>query len=64
MSADSDFGVCMFHVRTYNKIAPKGLRRFSADKYEVGPEIQSPDAYILRSHKLHGEEIPASLPTH
>ncbi|MBC6904478.1 ACT domain-containing protein [Saccharophagus sp. K07] len=51
----------MFHVRTYNKIAPKGLRRFSADKYEVGPEIQSPDAYILRSHKLHGEEIPASL---
>lgn len=51
----------MFHIRTYNKIAPKGLRRFGQDKYEVGPEIQNPDAYIVRSHKLHEEEIPASL---
>lgn len=51
----------MFHVKTYNKIAPKGLGRFSSAKYEVGAEISNPDAYVLRSHKLHGEEIPASL---
>lgn len=51
----------MFQIRTYNKIAPKGLGRFSSAKYEVGADIGNPDAYILRSHKLHGEEIPASL---
>lgn len=51
----------MFQIRTYNKIAPKGLGRFSTANYQVGAEIGNPDAYILRSHKLHGEEIPASL---
>jgi D-3-phosphoglycerate dehydrogenase len=51
----------MFHIKTYNKIAPKGLGRFSTAKYEVAAEISNPDAYILRSHKLHGEEIPPSL---
>lgn len=51
----------MFHIKTYNKIAPRGLNRFSSDKYEVGPEIGHPDAYILRSQKLHGEAIPDTL---
>jgi D-3-phosphoglycerate dehydrogenase len=51
----------MFQVRTYNKIAPKGLNRFSSEKYAVGPEIGNPDAYLVRSHKLHGEPIPDSL---
>lgn len=51
----------MFHIKTYNKIAPKGLRRFAAERYTVGAEVSNPDAYILRSHKLHGEEIPSSL---
>jgi D-3-phosphoglycerate dehydrogenase len=51
----------MFHIKTYNKIAPKGLGRFSAENYEVGAEVSNPEAYILRSHKLHGEDIPASL---
>lgn len=51
----------MFHVRTYNKIAPKGLNRFTHDKYEVGPDMGNPDAYLVRSHKLQGESIPDSL---
>ena len=34
----------MFHVRTYNKIASRGLNRFPRDQYEVGPEIGNPDA--------------------
>lgn len=51
----------MFHIRTYNKIAPRGLNRFNAAKYQVGPEVSNPDAYVVRSHKLHGEEIPQSL---
>lgn len=51
----------MFQVKTYNKIADRGLAQFPGDKYEVGPDLANPDAYILRSHKLHGEDIPGSL---
>lgn len=51
----------MLKVKTYNAISSKGLSRFSADKYELGPEVENADAYVLRSHKLHGEPIPASL---
>lgn len=51
----------MFKVKTYNAISSKGLNRFDRDHYEVASEISTPDAYILRSHKLHGEAIPESL---
>lgn len=51
----------MFQIRTYNKISTKGLGRFPQDRYTVGPEVANPDAYILRSQKLHGEEVPANL---
>lgn len=51
----------MFQIKTFNKIAPKGLSQFSTDKYEVSAEIANADAYILRSHKLHGEAMPDSL---
>lgn len=51
----------MFKVRTYNAISPLGLTRFSNDAYQVGPELDQPDALILRSHKLHDEVIPASV---
>ncbi len=51
----------MFKVRTYNQISPLGLNRFDPRRYQVGPEVADPDGYILRSHKLHGEEVPASV---
>lgn len=51
----------MFKVKTYNAISSKGLNRFERDLYEVASEISTPDAYVLRSHKLHGEEIPSTL---
>lgn len=51
----------MFQIRTYNKISDKGLSRFSPECYTVGADIAAPDAYVLRSQKLHGEEIPAGL---
>jgi D-3-phosphoglycerate dehydrogenase len=51
----------MFKVKTYNAISSKGLNRFDRDQYEVASEISTPDAYVLRSHKLHGEEIPSTL---
>jgi len=51
----------MYRIRTYNQISQTGLSRFPRDRYEIGPEIDKPDAFILRSHKLHEEPVPDSL---
>ena len=51
----------MFQIKTYNAISPKGLSRFDAARYAVGPDVAAPDAVLLRSQKLHGEAVPQSL---
>ncbi|GIX31736.1 MAG: D-3-phosphoglycerate dehydrogenase [Porticoccaceae bacterium] len=51
----------MFKIRTYNAISPLGLARFPAEHYRVGPDVADPDAILLRSHKLHGEPLPATV---
>ena len=51
----------MHKIRTYNAISSKGLDRFSEDKYEVGSDVADPQGFILRSHKLHEEQVPESL---
>jgi len=51
----------MYKVRTYNKISVKGLDRFPRHSYEVGSDIAHPDAFLLRSQKLQGIEVPPSL---
>jgi D-3-phosphoglycerate dehydrogenase len=51
----------MYKVRTYNQISIKGLDRFPRQSYEVGSDIAHPDAFLLRSQKLQGVEVPVSL---
>jgi D-3-phosphoglycerate dehydrogenase len=51
----------MFKIKTYNAISPKGLERFAPARYQVGSGIDQPDAWLLRSQKLHDEAVPASL---
>jgi D-3-phosphoglycerate dehydrogenase len=51
----------MYKVRTYNQISSKGLDRFNRENYEIASEFSAPDAFMLRSHKLHDEEIPSSV---
>ncbi|HNI73564.1 MAG TPA: 3-phosphoglycerate dehydrogenase, partial [Accumulibacter sp.] len=51
----------MYKVRTYNKISIKGLDRFPRQSFEVGSDIAHPDAFLIRSQKLQGIEVPASL---
>lgn len=51
----------MFKIRTYNKISLRGLERFARERFEVGSDIAHPDAFLIRSHSLHGQELPASL---
>lgn len=51
----------MFKIRTYNQISSKGLNRFPHELYEVASEFTAPDAFLLRSQKLHDEPIPDSV---
>lgn len=51
----------MYRIRTYNQISSKGLDRLPADQYEVGPGVSEPEAFMLRSQKLHDEAVPESL---
>jgi D-3-phosphoglycerate dehydrogenase len=54
-------GYIMRNIRTYNAISPKGLSRFPSDQYAVTTDCPNPEGYVLRSHKLHSEDIPDSL---
>jgi len=51
----------MYKIQTLNNISVKGLEKFSRETYEVASEIQNPDAYMLRSLKLHDMDIPESV---
>lgn len=51
----------MHQVRTYNALSDKGLSRFSADKYVFSEDCAAPEAFMLRSQKLHTEVVPDSL---
>lgn len=51
----------MFKIKTYNKISEKGLNTFPRTDYEVASDIGSPNAYLLRSHKLHDEVVPDTV---
>lgn len=51
----------MYKIRTYNAISEKGLCCFDPARFEVGPDVVDPHAYVLRSKKLHAEPVPESL---
>ena len=51
----------MYKIRTYNQISDIGLSRFPVESYEVGPDVAEPDAFVLRSQKLHDEPVPQGV---
>ena len=51
----------MNKILTLNNISVAGLERLPRDNYEIASEIQSPDAILLRSFKMHDMEIPQTL---
>jgi D-3-phosphoglycerate dehydrogenase len=46
-----------FRVLTLNNIAQVGLKRFPAERYEVGGKVANPDAILVRSQDMHALEI-------
>ena len=51
----------MYTVKTFNAISQAGLGEFPGDRYTVGAVADAPDAFLLRSHNLHGTALPSSL---
>lgn len=51
----------MYRVLTLNNISIKGLERLPRESYEIASEFSSPDAILLRSHKLQPEDISESV---
>ena len=51
----------MFKILTYNNISRAGLDKFPGKSYEVGAQIDNPDAILLRSFNLHDQPIPKTL---
>ncbi len=51
----------MKKVLTLNPIAKEGLSLLPLDDYEIGTEISSPEAILLRSFKMHDMKLPDSL---
>ncbi len=51
----------MYKVRTFNRIALRGLERFPLDGFEVATEIADPHAILLRSHVLSAEHVTPNL---
>ncbi len=50
-----------YRILTLNEISPKGLARLPAEHYEVGPQVRSPDALLVRSADLHKVTISAGV---
>ena len=48
-------------IKTHNRISARGLERFPVQDYLVGPDVEAPDAILLRSHRLETEAIGGTL---
>ena len=51
----------MFNIKTYNAISPFGLERLTSENYQVGEQVNDPDAIMLRSFKLHDVPVSSSV---
>ena len=47
----------MYRIKTFNKIASRGLETFSDHGFDVGPGTVDPHAILLRSHRLTDGEL-------
>lgn len=51
----------MFNIHTLNAISNKGTDRLPADKFNVGAPIDSADAILVRSAKMHDMNLPETV---
>lgn len=51
----------MYNIKLLNKIAACGTSMFSDDKYNVGENVENPDAVMVRSAAMHDMEFGGEL---
>jgi D-3-phosphoglycerate dehydrogenase / 2-oxoglutarate reductase len=51
----------VLRVLVLNQVSGSGLKRFPAERYQVGKDIAQPDAVLVRSADMHAMQIPASV---
>jgi D-3-phosphoglycerate dehydrogenase len=51
----------LYKVLTLNRISERGLARFAGAPYEIGADVQAPDAILVRSADMHAMTLPATL---
>lgn len=51
----------MYRVKIMNKIAPAGLRKLDASRYEVGQDVERYQGMLVRSADLHQQQFPKEL---
>ncbi len=51
----------MYKIRTLNKIARIGMESLDPEKYEVGDDLENPDAILVRSANMLDMEFPPTL---
>ena len=51
----------MYNIKLLNKIAACGTSMFSDDKYNVGENVENPDAIMVRSAAMHDMEFGDEL---
>lgn len=51
----------MYNIKLLNKISKIGLDNLPKDKYNVGEDVESPDAILVRSASMHEMELPKSV---
>lgn len=50
-----------YKILTLNRISERGLARFANAPYEVGDQVQAPDAILVRSADMHAMTLPQTL---
>ena len=50
-----------YRILTLNNISARGLERLPRERYEVAPDLERPDAILVRSGDMHKTPIPATV---
>ena len=50
-----------YRILTLNNISARGLERLPRDRYEVAPDLDRPDAILVRSADMHKTPIPDTV---
>jgi D-3-phosphoglycerate dehydrogenase len=50
-----------YRILTLDNISSRGLERLPRERYEVAPDLERPDAILVRSGDMHKTPIPATV---